>query len=93
MILRILRAAMFRPWELEDEETEYSEDFAVVKEGAPEDWEFRVSPDEKLAAVWAPRANRWLVFSDVVVRQAYEAADPGSLQDWKRFMEVEEIDD
>jgi hypothetical protein len=91
MLMKILRAALFRPWELEDED-EGPEDIELVNDGAPDHWEFRMNEKQDTLAVWIPSKGTWLVFADVVVLQQFRAVDPGTLSNWTRYLEVEEVD-
>lgn len=79
MVRKILRAAVAQPWE-------------YVGGGAPADWEFRVSPDEEMIAVWNPGLGRWVVFSQVVTLQELtQGQGDRTLAGWSRF--VEELED
>lgn len=80
MLGRILRALVARPWE-------------YTGEGAPNEWEFRVSPDEETLALWNPHQGRWTVFREVVV--LHEVRSPAQMDrhtgDWARY--TEDLDD
>src|ERR1044072_166946 len=52
LIKKVLRAAVAQPWE-------------YVGEGAPDDWEFRVSPDEGPFAVYDRRRDIWVMLASV----------------------------
>lgn len=93
MIGKILRAALARPWEIEDDD-EYESEFGVeiANDGAPGETEFRVSPDGRKVAMWIKSDDSWVIFENVVVLQTFRAVDPGTLQDWTRYLEVEEVD-
>lgn len=81
VIGKILRAAVHKPWEDEDESP-------VTGLGAPEEFEFRVRPDGEVAAVWAPRVGKWMVFSDVVVLEQ-EPLLTRRFDHWHQFLEVD----
>lgn len=49
IVKKVLRAAVAQPWD-------------YVGEGAPEDWEFRLSPDEGFMAIHNPADGLWVVF-------------------------------
>ena len=69
MIWKILKAAFTRPWEDEPE----------VGDGAPDDWEIRLSPDEATFTIWNPVHQGWVVFQKVI-----PLAKGTGLQDWER---------
>lgn len=90
---KIFRAAMYRPWEFEDEDDgDGPEGYVIANEGAPENYEFRMSPDYKRVAIRVVPADKWLIFENVVVLQELRASEPGTLSEWRRFLEVEEVD-
>lgn len=91
MLGRILRAALYRPWEAEDE-GDGPEGYEIANDGTPEHYEFRVNENEDQVAVWIPAQGQWLIFKNVVVLQSFRAYDPGTLSNWRRFLEVEEVD-
>lgn len=92
LIGKLFRAAMLRPWELDEDDDFEPEEFEIINGGAPHHREFRMSEDGFTAAVWVPSANTWLVFQNVTTIKQYQTPDPGSLRDWRRFLEVEEVD-
>ena len=61
VIGKVLRAAIEKPWEHDEDEPE------IVGDGAPDDMEFRVSPDGYTVAMWLPDSKQWVLFSNVVV--------------------------
>lgn len=78
-IKKIVRAAVAQPWE-------------YMGEGAPTEWEFRVSPDEDMIAIWNPALGEWVVCTQVI-DQAHLTQGQGdrTLAGWSRF--VEELED
>lgn len=79
-ILRgILRAAIAQPWD-------------YMGEGAPNEWEFRLSPDEDQVAMWSPAIGEWVLFSKVTTDRTVKFKHTDrELSTWKKF--VEELDD
>lgn len=80
IVKKILRAAVAQPWD-------------YMGEGAPGEWEFRVSPEEDTLAVYNPNYGKWVLF-----RQVITLAEVASLSemdrntaDWYRY--VEELED
>lgn len=83
LIKKVLRAAVAQPWE-------------YIGEGAPDDWEFRVSPPaDGVCAVYNPDKGVWWIFRDVVVLA--EVKSLGEMDrntaDWRQFLSVEDPDD
>lgn len=79
---KILRAAIAQPWD-------------YVGEGAPNEWEFRLNPDEETVAVYSPLSGQWTIFREVVI-----LAVVGDLRemdrntgDWSRYVEETDPDD
>lgn len=75
---KILRAAVAQPWE-------------YMGDGAPNEWEFRVSPDEEYIAVYGPPHGRWVIMNS---RSGGMVAEVDSLDemnahtaDWSRYVE------
>lgn len=78
-LMKIMRAAIAQPWD-------------YTGDGAPAEWEFRVSPDEDRIAVWNPAVGQWVIFQQVVTeRTLTQKQGDKQLGDWTRF--VEELDD
>lgn len=82
LIKKVLRAAVAQPWE-------------YVGEGAPNDWEFRVSPDEKHLALYNPNRDRWYIFHDVAVLAEVKNLNEMDQHtaDWRQFLSVEDPDE
>lgn len=79
VLKKVLRAAVAQPWE-------------YMGEGAPNEWEFRVSPDEETLAVWNPSKDRWVLFREVVtLAEATQKEMDRHTGDWARY--VEELED
>lgn len=76
MLRKILRAAVAQPWE-------------YIGEGAPDEWEFRVSPDEETLAVYNPNYGRWVLFREVVTLAEEKNLNrmDRDTGDWSRFVE------
>jgi len=75
MIRKILRAAVAQPWD-------------YMGEGAPDEWEFRLSPDEETLAVYNPNHGRWVLFHDVVVLAEVKTKEMDRrTDDWARYVE------
>lgn len=79
LIKKVLRAAVAQPWE-------------YVGEGAPHDWEFRVSPDEKTCAVYDPGKAKWVLFNAVQTIAEVESTTEmnAHTEDWRQFLSVED---
>ncbi len=83
LIKGVLRAAVAQPWDYQGE-------------GAPHDFEFRVSPDERTFAVWHPEVGEWVIFSFrgwQVVAEAKQAEMDKHTADWRQFLSVEDPDE
>jgi hypothetical protein len=82
MLKKIVRAAVAQPWE-------------YMGSGAPQEWEFRVSPDEDAFAVYDPRRGTWMVMHAGLLCPVTEITSldemNGQSTDWARY--VEELDD
>lgn len=78
----VLRAVVAQPWD-------------YTGEGAPDDWEFRISPDEETLAVYNPNRGRWFLFHDVVVLAEVKSLNEmdNHTEDWRQFLSVEDPDD
>lgn len=77
ILKKVARAAVAQPWD-------------YMGEGAPNEWEFRVSPDEQTLAVYSPNTGKWVIFREVVT-----LAEETSLTemdrhtaDWAQYVEV-----
>jgi hypothetical protein len=83
LIKKVLRAAVAQPWE-------------YVGEGAPDDWEFRVSPDEGTFAVYDPRREIWVMLDSVRLSAVAEVTSLREMddhtEDWRQFLSVEDPD-
>lgn len=79
---KVLRAAVAQPWE-------------YVGEGAPHDWEFRVSPEDGgPMAVFNPDLGEWVIFTDVVVLAKAGTTDMDRhTGGWRQFLSVEDPDE
>ena len=79
LLKKIVRAAVAQPWD-------------YTGEGAPTEWEFRVSPDEDMIAIWNPALGEWVVCTQVI-DQAHltQAEGERELSGWSRY--VEELED
>jgi hypothetical protein len=79
MIRKILRAAVAQPWD-------------YVGEGAPHDWEIRMSPDGRHIAVWEPGNEPWFVIDTAAVKGQWtptEAMEKHAA-DWIPFLPLNE---
>lgn len=78
----VLRAAVAQPWE-------------YVGEGAPDDWEFRVSPDGKMIALWEPGNEPWFVMTAADMKGRFVSTRDMDRHtaDWRQFLSVEDPDD
>lgn len=80
IIKKVARAAVAQPWD-------------YMGEGAPNEWEFRVSPEEDTLAVYNPARGKWVIFREVVTLAEVTSLtemDRGT-GDWAQYVEV--IDD
>lgn len=80
MIRKILRAAIAQPWD-------------YLGEGAPNEWEFRVSPDEETLAVYDPGRGHWVLLDTARLKVGAEwkiKEMDRRAPDWARY--VEELD-
>lgn len=82
LLRKVLRAAVAQPWD-------------YTGEGAPEDWEFRVSPEDGgPLALYNPDRGRWVIFQDVIVlAEATTTEMDKHTADWRQFVSVEDPDD
>lgn len=82
LIKKVFRAAVAQPWE-------------YVGEGAPNDWELRISPDEQHLALYNPGHGSWYIFHDVVVLAEVKSLNEmdKNTADWRQFLSVEDPDD
>lgn len=79
MLKKLIRAAVAQPWD-------------YMGTGAPDEWEFRVSPDEDEVAVWNPSLGQWAVFTEVITpRTLDQRQGERDLEGWTRY--VEELGD
>lgn len=78
----ILRAAVAQPWD-------------YMGAGAPNEWEFRVSPDEEMLAVYNPHTGKWVLFREVVTLAEVTSLTEmdRNTADWAQFVEVIDDDD
>ena len=62
-------------------------------EGAPNEWEFRLAPDEEMVAVYNPHTGKWVIFREVVTLAEVTSLTEmdRNTADWAQFVEV--IDD
>lgn len=76
MVKSILRAAVAQPWD-------------YMGEGAPAEWEFRISPDEDTLAVYNPHRGKWVIFREVVTLAEVDslAEMDAHTADWSRYVE------
>lgn len=82
MIRTLLAAVVHKPWEDEDDES------PVIGEGAPEEYEFRVNPEESKVAIWVPNKGKWFVFTDFVVLDTAPLMTD-KFDRWHQFLEVD----
>lgn len=77
LIKQVLRAAVAQPWE-------------YMGEGAPNEWEFRISPDEQTLAVYNPHKGAWFLFQNVVVLAMVTSTTEmdRNTADWTQYVEV-----
>jgi hypothetical protein len=81
ILRKIFRAAVAQPWE-------------YMGEGAPNEWEFRVTPDGETLAVYDPCRGHWVlldsgrlkVLAEVKCKEMDRRTD-----DWARY--VEQLED
>lgn len=79
MLKKLIRAAVAQPWD-------------YMGTGSPDEWEFRVSPDEDEVAVWNPSLGQWAVFTEVIApRTLDQRQGERDLEGWTRY--VEELGD
>jgi hypothetical protein len=82
LIKKIVRAAVAQPWE-------------YTGNGAPQEWEFRVSQEAMHFAAYDPQRGTWVVLDAQTLLQVAEVTDLSEMDkgtaDWSRF--VEELDD
>lgn len=80
LLKKIARAAVAQPWD-------------YMGQGAPQEWEFRVSPDEGTLALYNPSRGVWVLFREVVTLAEVTSLDEMNRHtgNWARF--VEELDD
>lgn len=80
----VARAAIAQPWDYQGD-------------GAPGDWEFRVSPDEQHFAVFAPGHGRWMILDARLFVPVAEVARLDEMddhtEDWRQFLSTEDPDD
>lgn len=77
LLKKILRAAVAQPWE-------------YMGAGAPDEWEFRVSPDEEALAVYDPGRGHWVILDAgrlTVVAEATLKEMDRNTADWSRYVE------
>ena len=82
ILKKVLRAAVAQPWD-------------YVGEGAPDDWEFRVSPNEQHIAMYVPSKELWWIFHRVeIVREVSSLDDMDRItRDWRQFLSLEDPED
>lgn len=84
LIKKILRAAVAQPWE-------------YVGEGAPDDWEFRIAPDENTLAVYDPGRGHWVILDAgklTTVAEVHRLDEMDAhTEDWRQFLSVEDPDE
>ncbi len=82
LVKAVFKAGVAQPWD-------------YMGEGAPNEWEFRISPDEEVLAVWNPHQSRWVLFKTVA--QIAEVKDLAEMDrntgDWARYVEELDPDD
>lgn len=80
ILKKVARAAIAQPWD-------------YMGEGAPNEWEFRLAPDEETLAVYNPHTGKWVIFREVVtLAEVTSLAEMDrNTADWAQFVEV--IDD
>lgn len=78
---KILQAAVAQPWD-------------YVGEGAPNDWELRLSPDGRHIAVWEPGNEPWFVIDTAAVQGRWVKTSEMErhADDWTPFLPLTEPD-
>lgn len=80
----VLRAAVAQPWD-------------YTGEGAPDDWEFRISPDEQTLALYDPQRGHWVMLDSGRLTVVAEVKSLNEMDkhtdDWRQFVSVEDPDD
>jgi hypothetical protein len=82
---------ILRWWVNKDTDDADDEDRVLVGDGAPHDWEFRLDPTGTMVALWNPDADRWKIFSNMVVLDEATVAQMDQ-QGWIPFLPVLEED-
>jgi hypothetical protein len=83
LVRAVARAAVAQPWDYQGD-------------GAPDDWEFRVSPDEKHVALYDPGRDHWVLLDSgrlTVVAEVRRNEMDENTEDWRQFVSVEDPDD
>ena len=82
ILKKVLRAAIAQPWD-------------YVGEGAPHDWEFRLSPDGRHLAIWEPGNEPWFVIDTAFAKGRW--ADTPEMErnasDWIPFLPLADPDE
>jgi hypothetical protein len=80
----IARAAIAQPWDYQGD-------------GAPGDWEFRVSPSEDHVAVFDPRRGTWVILDASALEPVAEEHSLRKMDehtaDWRQFVSSEDPDE
>lgn len=77
MLGKLLRAIFFQPWK-------------VIKEGHPNGFEVRVSPDQTKIAIWEPGNEPWFVIDTAQVRGTWVKSRKMDALDWERYFALQE---
>jgi hypothetical protein len=84
LIKNVIRAAVAQPWDYQGD-------------GAPGDWEFRVSPDDRHHACFDPARGTWRIHSASTGEVVAEVRSLDEMnehtRDWRQFVSVEDPDD
>lgn len=81
IVKKILRAAVAQPWD-------------YIGEGAPNEWELRLSPDGRHIAVWEPGNEPWFVIDTAAVKGTWVGTPEMDRHaaDWTPFLPLKEED-
>lgn len=83
MLKAVARAAVAQPWDYQGE-------------GAPNEWEFRVSGDEEHFAVYDPGRGHWVILDSGRMTVQAEVHDTAEMDkhtaDWDQFVAATEPD-
>jgi hypothetical protein len=84
IVKKVARAAIAQPWDYQGQ-------------GAPNDWEMRVSPQETHVAVHDPQRGQWMILDvrtwEPVAEETNQRVMDNHTEDWRQFLSVEDPDD